>query len=155
MGWQLEGMDLDQLLLRLHLVRQAFKWREVPEDQLKEALEGDALKLAEVHLRPMVERRLLAARSQKTGLRRRSQAAIQKLDDALAVIATAKQCGVQLPPNGDANDKKKRMTEADNSTDGARKKRKPEKKGAEQKAQPTGGTGSKTRSHTSRKRNRT
>ena len=75
----------------LQLMREAYKWDGVPQDQMNEALVGDAKKLAEAHL--LVERRLKAAAVQQN--RRRSNLRnTQKLEAALAVIT--KRSGLPL-----------------------------------------------------------
>ena len=112
----MDAMDLDTLLSRLQFMRQAYNWDGVPQHHMKEALEGDAKKLAEAHV--LVERRLKAAAVQQN--KRRSNYAMnkQRLDDALAVSAKAEECGVQVLPN-----KKKRPTgQANTSTQGDAKR---------------------------------
>ena len=149
-------MDLDTLLSRLQFMRQAYNWDGVPQHHMKEALEGDAKKLAEAHV--LVERRLKAAAVQQN--KRRSNYAMnkQRLDDALAVSAKAEECGVQVLPN-----KKKRPTgQANTSTEGdakrsrrAQKPRKPKPPSKQEPAaQPTERAArQQTRSKATHKRN--
>ena len=102
---------------------------------MKEALEGDAKKLAEAHV--LVERRLKAAAVQQN--KRRSNYAMnkQRLDDALAVSAKAEECGVQVLPNK----QKRPKGQANTSTQGdAKRSRRREPKPPskqEPAAQPT------------------
>ena len=128
----MDAMDLDTLLSRLQFMRQAYNWDGVPQHHMKEALEGDAKKLAEAHL--LVERRLKAAAVQQN--KRRSNYAMnkQRLDDALAVSAKAEECGVQVLPN-----KKKRPTgQANTSTEGdAKRSRREQTRKPEPAAQPS------------------
>lgn len=137
-GWQLQRLQLPSLLQRLKLVRDAFKWGEIPRRHVTEALEGDAQILAAVHLNPTVKMRLKAARMQNAGRRNLTTINLQMLDNALAVIiAAAEECGVQPPATGAANNK--RMPPAQMDDDGPSNQRKKSKK--EDAVQPRAGGG--------------